>query len=217
MNRPDRPRFALTAVEWRTLLVLAALLLIGLIAKQVDRRNVVEQPVVIEGAHPLTAQDSMLANSDDGVDSETGSGSLDEPSQKDVPSTLSLTSPEKYAGDTAFADSLVKTDAQPRVSHPVSGIRDGRGEETSEDYLRTEESNLADEASASAGKIELNRATAADLEALPGIGPVLASRIIEWRQKHERFTRLEDLMLVRGIGEKRFETLKTYAYVSKEQ
>ena len=49
--------------------------------------------------------------------------------------------------------------------------------------------------------IDLNAATAAELEALPGIGPVLAQRIVQWRIDNGRFTDVEVLGEVSGIGE----------------
>lgn len=58
------------------------------------------------------------------------------------------------------------------------------------------------------GRINLNRADAALLETLPGIGPKLAERIIAWREEHGGFTSPEDLTRVSGIGEKLFEELK---------
>jgi competence protein ComEA len=56
--------------------------------------------------------------------------------------------------------------------------------------------------------LNVNNASAEQLEALPGIGAAMAGRIIEYRQKHGPFKRLEDLMNVRGIGEKNFQKLK---------
>lgn len=48
--------------------------------------------------------------------------------------------------------------------------------------------------------ISLNTASAEQLDALPGIGPVLAGRIVQWRQEHGRFTVIEELSEVSGIG-----------------
>lgn len=56
--------------------------------------------------------------------------------------------------------------------------------------------------------INLNSATAAELEKLPGVGPATAARIVEYRQKNGAFKKIEDLMNVRGVGEKTFLTLK---------
>lgn len=57
-------------------------------------------------------------------------------------------------------------------------------------------------------KLDLNRATTAELEELPRIGEALAGRIIAWREEHGRFTSVDDLAGVSGIGEKMLETLR---------
>jgi competence protein ComEA len=56
--------------------------------------------------------------------------------------------------------------------------------------------------------VNLNSATSAQLEALPGIGAKTAERIIDYRQKNGGFKKIEDLMNVRGVGEKNFLKLK---------
>jgi len=60
------------------------------------------------------------------------------------------------------------------------------------------------EGAVGAGKVDLNQATVEELQALPGIGASLALRIVEYRKENGPFQRIEDLMNVRGIGEKNF-------------
>jgi comEA protein len=62
--------------------------------------------------------------------------------------------------------------------------------------------------------INLNSATQADLEKLPGIGAATAKAIIEYRQKNGGFKKVEELMNVKGIGEKSFLKLKTLVTVA---
>ena len=61
---------------------------------------------------------------------------------------------------------------------------------------------------AAAAVLNLNTATVAQLEALPGIGKSTAERIVEYRQKSGGFKKVEELMNVKGIGEKSFLKLK---------
>jgi competence protein ComEA len=69
-------------------------------------------------------------------------------------------------------------------------------------------------AGAAAAALNLNTATVAQLEALPGIGKSTAERIIEYRQKSGGFKKVEDLMNVKGIGEKSFLKLKPLVTVA---
>ena len=61
--------------------------------------------------------------------------------------------------------------------------------------------------------VNLNTASFAELDSLPGIGPVMAERILEFRKKNGMFRRVEDLMNVRGIGERKFLKLRDYIVV----
>ena len=61
--------------------------------------------------------------------------------------------------------------------------------------------------------VNLNTASVAQLEGLPGIGKAMAERIVEYRQKNGSFKKAEDLMNVRGIGEKNFLKLKALVTV----
>ncbi len=67
----------------------------------------------------------------------------------------------------------------------------------------------AQKGSAPAGdKINLNSATAEQLETLPGIGPAIAKSIVEYRSKVGKFTKIEEILNVRGVGEKKFQRIK---------
>jgi competence protein ComEA len=58
------------------------------------------------------------------------------------------------------------------------------------------------------GLVDLNHAAAIDLEALPGVGPVLAQRIFHYRQENGRFETVEDLLDVPGIGEAKLADIR---------
>lgn len=59
------------------------------------------------------------------------------------------------------------------------------------------------------GPININRATAGELDGLPGIGPVLASRIIDYRKANGPFSSVDDLQKVSGIGSAKFAQFKS--------
>jgi len=68
---------------------------------------------------------------------------------------------------------------------------------------------------APAGKVNINTATVEQLTTLPGVGPKLAARIVEHRQKAGGFKSAQELMNVRGIGEKNFEKIQGYLTVGE--
>ncbi|MBM7825263.1 competence protein ComEA [Arcanobacterium pluranimalium] len=59
-------------------------------------------------------------------------------------------------------------------------------------------------------KISLNSATAQELDTLPGIGPITAQQIVQWRKQHGKFTSVEQLGEISGIGAKTIEKLRPY-------
>ncbi|OAI47487.1 hypothetical protein AYO43_04335 [Nitrospira sp. SCGC AG-212-E16] len=66
------------------------------------------------------------------------------------------------------------------------------------------------------GLLDLNRATDRDLDALPGVGPKLAERIMEYRQSVGTFHSLDELRAVKGIGKKKFEQIRPLVTVTPD-
>ena len=63
--------------------------------------------------------------------------------------------------------------------------------------------------------IDLNSASVSELTKLPGIGQKTAEKIVEFRQQLNGFKVIEDLLKVKGIGNKKFNTIKKYLYIEK--
>jgi competence ComEA-like helix-hairpin-helix protein len=66
---------------------------------------------------------------------------------------------------------------------------------------------------AAARRINLNTATREELEKLPGVGAGLAERIVEHRERYGHFRRVEHLLIVRGISERRFREMRAFITV----
>lgn len=66
------------------------------------------------------------------------------------------------------------------------------------------------------GPLDLNRATDKDFDALPGVGPTLAKRIMKYRQSVGRFHSLDELRAVKGIGKKKFEQIRPLVTITPD-
>lgn len=62
-------------------------------------------------------------------------------------------------------------------------------------------------------KVNINEAKQEDFEQLPGIGPSIAQRIVEYRDQNGKFTSIDELQEVKGIGEAKFENIKEYVTI----
>lgn len=82
-------------------------------------------------------------------------------------------------------------------------------------YAVTTEKN-ADITDALPRKIPINTADAEELQLLPGIGPVLAQRIVEWRQANGAFVIVEDLLAVEGIGMTKLQEIRDFIVIQEE-
>jgi len=63
--------------------------------------------------------------------------------------------------------------------------------------------------------ININTATASELEEVPGIGPSTAQKILDTRKSYGSFKSVDDLLSIKGIGEKRLDKMRKYLTVSK--
>jgi competence protein ComEA len=72
---------------------------------------------------------------------------------------------------------------------------------------------MAQKAFTGATKVNINTAPVESLQALPGIGPSIAQRIVDYRTAHGPFEKVEDLTKVQGIGEKKLEAIKPFVEV----
>ena len=71
----------------------------------------------------------------------------------------------------------------------------------------------ADQVPGTPVSIDLNTADLAALDSLPGVGPVMAGRILAWRAQHGRFTTIDQLHEVSGVGQRTFERLRPFVHV----
>jgi competence protein ComEA len=69
---------------------------------------------------------------------------------------------------------------------------------------------------AKSGAVDLNSASEAQLQEVPGIGPALAKKIVDFRNENGPFKSVDDLLKVRGVGEKSLERLRPHLTVGKK-
>lgn len=87
----------------------------------------------------------------------------------------------------------------------------GTTEAESESYITTSSGvivNSKESESIQSSKVNINTATQTELESLSGIGPSTAAKIIAYREENGKFTKIEDIKNVSGIGESKFEKIK---------
>lgn len=84
----------------------------------------------------------------------------------------------------------------------------------SEPLVRQEQTPLPPKSFDPGNRLDINSAGPRELESLPGIGPVLARRIVEFRAKNPPFRRVEEILIIRGIGRRKFEALRNRIQVA---
>ncbi|MEJ8554284.1 helix-hairpin-helix domain-containing protein [Tepidibacter sp. Z1-5] len=97
----------------------------------------------------------------------------------------------------------------PSVSNNESQvIGDEVNSNDSEEYVNQDSYNNSNSSQGATSKININKASSSELKSLTGIGDVTASKIIEYRSKNGKFKTIDEVMNVKGIGEKKFESIK---------
>lgn len=119
--------------------------------------------------------------------------------------------PGARAADAIAAAGGLLSDADPTWLNRARVLRDG-------ERLTVPQRSASAAISGSATtpgdpRVDLNAASAQDLESLPGIGPVLAGRIVEHRRRAGPFQRLEDLLQVNGIGPRLLERVRPHVVI----
>ncbi len=188
-----------------------------------------EQGVVLERGSADAAGDAKASQTDgDDADGRAdegsdGGGSADagreEPIVVDVagavatPGVFELPDGSRVQDAIAAAGGLA-ADADPSSVNRAAPVADGqqvyipRAGETPAAAQGTGSAPAGGAEAAASGLVNINSATAEELDALPGVGPSTAQAIIEDREANGPFAAVEDLMRVSGIGEKKFEKLK---------
>lgn len=97
----------------------------------------------------------------------------------------------------------------PSITDEKNGDEQILEEESGENII--EETNMT--LGASTKEININKATETELQSLPGIGASLASRIIEYRNQNGKFSKIEDIKNVNGIGDSKYDNIKDFITV----
>lgn len=134
--------------------------------------------------------------------------------QIQVASPPTVTAPqesEPTAATEPTADALLAATTEPTQPEPSSEPSTEPSEALPEPSDAPDETSEPTEQASSGGKININTATADQLTQLPGIGPTLAQRIVEYRTAHGAFSTVSELKNVYGIGDKKVAALSDYA------
>jgi competence protein ComEA len=128
---------------------------------------------------------------------------------------LSQTAPPELSGEICIGGAVANPGIYPlKEGDTLQTLLSDAGVESDADLSYIELYVPREGEEQSIQKIDINRAEPWLLEALPGIGEVLAQRIVDYRSENGPFKRIEDLLKVSGIGPATFEKIKDYITVS---
>ncbi len=133
-------------------------------------------------------------------------GSVRSPGVYELPLDARVQDAVKIAGGLTDEADIAKLNLAEKLKDEMSIYVYRKGEQGSE----TNTTNSGQTNASTDGKVNLNTASASDLQQIPGIGESKATAIIEFREKEGLFQTMKDLQKVTGIGEKTVEKLKEY-------
>ncbi len=166
-----------------------------------------EEPAV--EAKPIRKSDSKLSkNTKPKVATDTEQKTIIDAEQKSTMDIVPNTAIDKEQKATIEAEQKVTIDTERKATAPSST------ELPKLSVMPNEKSEASLPAARNTGQLDLNTATLKQLDELPGIGESKAKAILDYRLKKGRFSRIEELMEVKGIGEKMLEKLKVFLYVT---
>lgn len=117
--------------------------------------------------------------------------------------------PDARVMDAIEAAGAAKTSADLTLLNLARPLKDGEQIYVDRKFsTQAVAKHRARSATVNSGPVNVNRATIKELDRLPGIGPVIAQRIIDYRNLNGSFTAIEDLRKVNGIGGSKFEKIK---------
>lgn len=186
----------LTSQERQALLTMAALLALGQVAALwSEHRRAGPDRELTAWLNGRSALDSVLTLGGDGADGSGADEGGTEDGSDGLPKSMGAALiPGPWAGAAASGQAGKRAGFDPKKAarvavQPESALPAGVRER---------------------GRIKINVASASDLELLPGIGPAMARRLVEERERAGPFRRLEDLRRVKGIGPKSLERLRDW-------
>ena len=201
--------------------VVVAVAATALVAWIVVRVTVGGSPSTVEvvPGTPVPAASGVLVTSPSGAAPAPASGVLPSPTGAAVvvqvlgqvrrPGLVTLSQGSRVADALAAAGGLTRGGSSGGLNL-ARQVVDGEQIIVSPDVVATPSGGGATPVGA---VVDLNAATLSDLDALPGVGPVMAGRIVDWRTAHGRFTTVDQLREISGIGARTFERLKPHVRV----
>ena len=209
----------------RHLTVVAVLLGVGLLVTGWSLLRA--RPVAVAGPAPVVSAAVTAAPSVTGSPTAPGSTNMPEPDPGRIvvhvlgavraPGLVRLPAQSRVQDAIAAAGGL-KGSADPGELNLAQVLSDGQqimigSRRSPAGEVRDGSSRGSDGGGASGASLDLNRASAAELEELPGVGPVTAAKIIAWRTAHHRFSAVAELQEVDGIGPKTYAEIEPHVRV----